>query len=814
MKLLITTLITLSLSGNSLMFANSVLQGTITGLVLDKENQPIPLVNALLLNAKDSTLFKGDIANETGRFVFEKVPDGPYLMMVSSLGYQNEYSNTFIVQGNAIALPTLVLKMESQVLDEFTVTQKKPFIEQEIDKTVINVSSSIVSIGSSALEVLERSPGVTIDQRGEQLNLNGQPGVIVQIDGKQTFLSAQEVVTLLRNMPSDNIDKIELITNPSAKYDAAGNSGIINIKLKRNINFGTNGNVNLAGGYGRYGSGTANGTLNRMTGKSSFIVNAGASVNKSFRLNDIFRRIPFEEKLSVFHQKTKRINKTANYNARVIADFSLAQRTKIGVMISAFQNAQVSPHGYSSTTISDEKAIIQQSFKTNFNNGTNTKNLGANLSLRRKTHKTDGELTVDVDYVNYSSLKNSGMNTQYFKPDGQQDNISETVRNNMPSSIKIGVVKFDYTQKLWKGKLETGLKSSLVATDNDMVFETKQANWIVDTTRSNHFRYKENLNALFLNYSGNFSKEIKFQVGLREEHTNAIGNSVTLHQRRARQYFNLFPSLFISAELHPDYVINASFSHRIDRPNYESLNPFEFYLDPYTIIKGNPNLKPQYTNLFQVVHIFKKTLTSTLSYGRIKDLIEDELPLQIASENKTILLTGNIDRKDRIGITISFPIQILKAWSVQTNLIGSYNYFKSQYLNQQLKIKQLTFNLNVSSQLQLGNGVSAELSGWYNTKTYYGMYAAKPVGMLNIGLQKSLYNKTITVRMNANDILGTNYFHGKIIYNDINYDVQTKWQSRLIRLALTYNFGNMQLKPASKRNTASDDLKSRITDGQ
>lgn len=796
-----------------LMSASTILQGTIAGYVSDDKNQPLPFANVLLLSAKDSTVIEGTLTDGAGRFSFGRIPDRTYLVSISATGYFQAQSAAIVVNNNLIELPPFILQVDARMLSELTVTRKKPFVQQEIDKTVINVSASIVSAGSSALEVLEKSPGVTIDQQSERLNLNGQQGVIVQIDGKQTFLSNQELFNMLRNMPSDNIETIELIANPSSKFDAAGNSGIINIKLKRNKNSGTNGNASLTGAYGRYGAGTATGSLNRLTDKYSFSVNTGLSITKSFRLNDIARKIPYEDQVSIFNQTTKRINKTKNYNARIVADYLFSPKTSIGILVSAFNNNQDSPYGKSNTKILDGNYDLQKSFQTNFFNSGAIKNLGANVNLRHETGKAEGNLAIDMDYVKYASSKNSGMNTRYFKPDGQNDGL-EMVRNSMPSGINIGVAKLDYAQNIGNAKLETGIKSSLVESDNDMVFETKQIDWTIDPTRSNHFRYKESLNALYLNFNGNLWKDIKYQLGLRGEYTHAISHSVTLRQKKARHYLDLFPSVFISAPMNPDHSLNISFSRRIDRPDYESLNPFEFYLDPYTIIKGNPNLKSQYTRLFQVVHVFKKSLTSTLSYSRIKDLIEDELPVQIAAENKTILLTGNIDKKDRMGLTVSFPIQLLNNWSLQTNLIGSYNHYKSIYLGEWLEMKQLTFNVNVNSQIDLGKSVSAELTGWFNTRTYYGMYAAKPAGMLSLGVQKKLINNNMTLKINANDILGTNYFHGKIIYRDINYDIQTRWQSRMVRITATYNFGNTQLKPASKRNTGSDDLKDRTNNGQ
>ncbi|WP_439584549.1 outer membrane beta-barrel protein [Dyadobacter bucti] len=812
MKFFTNLTVALLLSGSFVLAqTNQNLPGKakLSGAILDEKSQPFPFVNVLLLHAKDSVLVKGLAADENGKYVFDQVANGKYLVLVSMVGYQKNYSEPFTVKDAPIALPASQLTTDTQSLNEVTVVAKKPFIEQEIDRTVVNVENSIVSAGATALEILERAPGVTVDQQNEQLKLRGKEGVIVQIDGKQTFLSQQELITLLRNTPSDNIEKIELITNPSAKYDAAGNSGIINIKMKRNKNYGTNGNINLGLAHAKYGRGNASVTVNHRAGKLSSFVSAGTFLNKGFNNNDIYRKIPFEGKVTIFDQRTERINKSQYHNIRAGVDYFATEKTTVGVLVSGFYNDWSNPFGQTNTRILNEDLSLQRTFRTDVFNGGTMHNISSNLNLKHQFDDNGKELTFDIDYVNYTGTKKSILDTRYFAPDGTPDGNPENVRNNMPSNINIGVAKLDYTQKLWKGKFETGLKSSVVASDNDMVFETKIDDWVLDPTRSNQFKYTENVNAAYLNYSGNISKKVKYQLGLRGEHTHSIGNSVTLNQKRDRNYVNLFPSVFLSNQLDTNNVINISYSRRIDRPNYQSLNPFEFYLDPYTFQRGNPNLKPQYTNSFQLVHVYKNFLNTTLAYSRIKDMIADELPQQIASENKTFVTSDNLDNQDNVSLTVSFPIKIAKWWNVQTNFTGVYNHYNSIYLEEKLEIKQASWNMYASNQFTLPKGFSAEISGWYNSRAFYGLYAAKPMGMLNAGLQKNIMNKKGTIRLNVNDIFWTNRFRGKAVYKDIDFSVRSQWPSRQFRLTFTYNFGNQNVKGARQRNTGSDDLQKR-----
>ncbi|WP_025763613.1 outer membrane beta-barrel family protein [Dyadobacter tibetensis] len=788
-------------------------QGEITGQLFDEKGAPFPFVNMLLLHGSDSTLIKGVITDEKGQYRFESIKNGEYIAQASMVGYQKEFTNKFKVESASVKLPDINMHPESQALGEVTVVAKKPFIEQQIDRTVLNVENSIVSAGATALEVLERAPGVTVDQQNEQLKLRGKGGVIVQIDGKQTFLSQQELIALLRNTPSDNIEKIELITNPSSKYDAAGNSGIINIKMKRNKNFGTNGNISLGLTHSRFPRTNVTAALNHRVGKISSFISLGTFYNKGFNNNDIYRKIPYEDKVTIFDQRTERVMESKYHNIRAGFDYYATEKTTIGVLVSGFLNDWGTVSGQTNTKILNQDLQLDRTFNTQIDNAGKLNNVTANLNLKHQFDSNGKELTMDADYVKYGGKKYSNLNTRYFSVGGEQIGASEEVRNNMPSDIQIGTFKLDYTQPLGKGKFETGLKTSYVTSDNDMIFEIKNDTWEIDPSRSNQFIYTENINAAYLNYSGSLTKRIKYQLGLRGEHTHSLGNSVTLNSKTDRNYLNIFPSVFISNQLDTNNVINLSYSRRIDRPNYQSLNPFEFYLDPYTFSKGNPNLRPQYTNSFQLIHVFKNAVNTTLAYSRIKDVISNELPQQIASENKTFVTSQNLDTQDNFSVTVSMPIPVKKWWNIQTNLTGTYDHYDSYYLQEKLEIKQYSWNIYANNQFTLPNDWSFELSGWYNSKSFYGLYRAMPMGMINAGVQKKVFNKKGSVRFNVNDIFWTNQFRGHAQYKDIDFTVKSQWPSRQFRVTFTYNFGNQNVKGARQRQTGSDDMQKRAGGG-
>jgi hypothetical protein len=811
MKIYFTTLgITLMVSFLSV--AQTPPSGKVSGRVLDEKQEAFPFVNILLLNVKDSTLYKGVQSDENGRYSFEQVAANNYLILVSTVGYSKKYSPAFEVQDKSIQQSDIELTLELNELNEVKVVAKRPFIEQEIDRTIINVENSIVSAGSTALQVLERSPGITIDQQNDRIQLRGKEGVIVQIDGKQTYLSQSELMTLLKNTPSDNIEKIELITNPSAKYDAVGTAGIINIKFKKNQNLGTNGNLSLSGGLADRSKPRGNGSLSLNHRKEKFnaFLTGSTYRSKGFNKTDLYRKVPYNNDLTIFDQFTDRLWTGSNTNLRAGADYFLSKKTTIGMLVSGFVNKWEVTKGITTTDILNQDLTPRESYNTHTATQVRMKNYTANLNLKHQFNDKGKELSVDADYARYDGRSANQLTTSYFNPDGSPKSPTEFVRNHMPSEISIGAAKLDYAQPLWNGKFEGGLKSSVVASDNIMRFETKADDWTIDSKRSNQFKYDENINAAYLNYSGKINSKTSYQVGVRAEQTHSKGNSITLDQLTDRKYLDLFPSLFLSRNLDSSNVLNLSYSRRIDRPNYQSLNPFEYYLDPYTYQKGNPNLRPQYTHSFQLTHVYKNFLNTSIGYSRVTDMISQEVPGQDAEKNILYVTTENLDNQDNATITVSAPIPVKKWWNLQINAGAVYNRYQSFYLDAFYDVVQFSWNGYVNNQFTLPKEWSVELSGWYNSRSVYGFTIARPQGMINIGVQKTVMDKKGTIRMNVNDLFAMNKFRGHSKFQDIDYVVNARWPSRQINVSFSYRFGNQNIKSSRQRNTGVDDIEKRI----
>ena len=789
-------------------WAQSPLKGQLSGQVKDASGKPLEFVSLMLVKAGDSTLVKGDVSDASGKFRFENVTEGSYRVVATQLGFEKLHSEVIRLDAAhaQITLPDLVMTEANKLLNEVTVTAKKPFIEQQIDRTVLNVENSIVASGNTALEVLEKAPGVTIDRQNDQIQLKGKQGVVVMIDGKQTYLSGQEVTNLLKSTPSDNIEKIEIITNPSSKYDAAGNSGMINIRMKKNKNFGTNGSATVGVGYGRFEKTNHSLRLNHREGKINVFGSYSYHYNRSFQENELNRIISYENRVSYFDQVSSRPNWFNGHNYRAGLDYFLNQKSTLGVLVSGFSNNWNQDDALNYTVIRNEAGLVTLRPTTAVMVKNQRTNLTGNLNYKYDFNGKGRELTADVDYSRFVGDSYNELSTRFTNGNGNADRPTEQTRNTMPSIIDIWAFKADYVHPTKNGgKWEGGIKSSFVQSDNNLVFDNfGDAGWVLDLTKSNQFKYQENINAAYLNYAGKLSKKTSLQMGLRMEHTHSKGNSVTLNRIVDRNYPDWFPTFFLSRQLDTNQVLNLSYSRRIDRPNYQDLNPFVFYLDPYTYQQGNPYLKPQYTHSLQLTHVYKSSFSTTLGYSRTTDVIVREVPGQIPEKNITFVTADNLATQDNVNLTLSFPVPVTKWWRMQNNLTLTYNKYHSPYLGEQYQVDILSWNAYVSNSFTLGKGFSAELTGWYNSAGLYGFFSTQPMGAFSLGVQKSLFGKKGTLKLNLNDPFWLNQFRGATQYQDINFTVRSRWESRIARLTFTYNFGNQNVKAARQRSTGTE----------
>ncbi|SDJ75403.1 Outer membrane receptor proteins, mostly Fe transport [Pedobacter sp. ok626] len=788
--------------------------GEIAGKVTDEKQDAFPYASVSLLNAKDSTLVKGTLSNDNGNYRLTNINQGTYLIAIYVVGYKKTYKGPYTITATnqSHKLDATQLNQDTKQLQGVEIVRQKPLIERMIDKTVINVENSALTAGNSALEILEKLPGVAVDKDGK-VSLKGKQGVNIMLDGKSTYLSSEQLANLLRTTEGSAIQSIELIPNPSAKYDAAGNSGIINIKLKKNQNYGTNGSVDAGLGYGRYYKANGGLTLNHREKKFNIFGNFNYGRNKRYSGTDIMRTNNTATNKTYFDQTNYNLRIRNNINYKGGIDYFINNKSTIGFSFNGYKSDGKNASDVL-TLIGDQPLKTDSSVVAKNPNDYKYTGISYNLNYKGTIDTLGQEISIDADYSNYTGLENNNFNNRYLDAQGQILKPPYLFRNATPTKTNIKAIKADYTYPISKElKLEVGIKSSFVKTDNNFIFENfENGGWINDNKRTNQFLYDENINAAYSNLTKKF-KTTSVQLGLRAEQTNSKGNSITDNKIVNRHYINLFPSVFISQTLSKDHDMGFSYSRRIDRPDYESLNPFVSFLDLYSYRFGNPFLKPQYTNSLEVSYTYKKNLNITFGYSRTTDVISNVLLTDTAK--KTIFISSeNLATQDSYNMNITYPIKITDWWNSNNNLNVYYNKFKTpDLLGSPFESGRVAFHLNTTQTITLNPTTNLELSGNYESKQVAGTLLIDPQYSIDLGIKKSVMDKKMDIKLAVNDIFKT---QGNKITSALpsqHYVIKERWESRVFRLSCTYRFGSNDIKAASKRSSSSEAERKRVKSG-
>lgn len=816
--------LTLILSGLSLSSLAQDGSGVISGKVTDDHKNPAEAVSISLLHAKDSSLAKTISTDKSGLYRFSGITTGQYLILASSVGMQKIYTAPVSLDAEKpdVVIPEIKMVAASQDLKTVTVVNRKPFIEQKLDKTVVNVDAAVTNVGATALEVLEKSPGVSVDKDGN-ISLKGKQGVMVMMDGRPTYLSAEQLTNLLKSMPASSIDQIEIITNPSAKYDAAGNSGIINIKSKKNKQKGFNGSLTLNYGQGAYWKTNNSLNLNYRTGKFNFYANGGYSIWNGYQnleINRKYRDQSSKELNAIFEQVSFMRNEYRNYSLKLGADYYLSKKTTLGFVLNG-NNSPEKQTGNNTSFLKDSKGIVDSIINSTMYNKDTWKNKSANLNFRHQYDSTGRELSADIDYVTYgSSSKQNFVNTIFdaaWTPKSQ-----ERLRGALPVNIDIYSAKTDYVHPLKKGaKLETGLKGSFVKTNNVAnYFNTQDGTEQIDYGKSNKFNYKENILAGYLNYSRQI-KKFNLQTGLRYEHTfmqgNQFGNPTQPDSAFKRNYGSLFPTVFLGYSANKNNEFAFSYGRRIDRPAYQDMNPFLFYIDKFTYARGNPYMKPQFSHNLELSHTYKGILTTTLNYSYTKDYMSETFsqgnPAKGEDEYAIIVRQGNIGARQNGGIAVSAQVPVVKWWSA--TLYANYNYtvFSGVLNGEKIDVSGANLMVNANNQFKLNKGWSAELSGWYRTKGVEGQIIIQPMGAVSAGIAKQVLKNKASIKLNVRDIFYTQTVEGTMKFQSTEAWFRNTRDSRVANLSFVYRFGKPVKGPQQRRNSGASDEENRVKKG-
>jgi hypothetical protein len=803
------------------LLSSATIAQQVTGTVKDEQGKGIEKATVSLLRSKDSSVIKLAVTAASGKYSFTAPGIGTYLISATYVGYSPMYSTAIEVSGTAdIPVPDMTMMIDKTTgnLGDVTVTSKKPMVEVRADKTILNVEGTINATGTDVLGLLRKSPGVMVD-KDDNLSLAGKNGVKVYIDGKPTPLAGADLANYLKSIQSAQVEAIELITNPSAKYDAAGNAGIINIKLKKNKAFGTNGSVNAGyniGVYPKYNGGI---NLNHRNKGINIFGNYNYSNNRVNTVFNVYRSLLD----TIFDNKTDAIMLNKNHVFKTGIDFFINNKNTFGVLVNgdisenSFNNNSHTPIIYKPTGVVDRILVANNVNKIKGNN--------VNFNLNYRFADTAGhELNLDADYGLFRNKGNQLQPNYYYNPSGSLLLSQVMYRFISPTDIDIYTFKADYEQNYKKGRLGVGGKISAINTGNNFqrfnVSQLSPEQKSLDVSRSNQFDYKENINAVYVNYNRQLKGKM-IQFGVRMENTVSTGDSYGLNadgsvnnsskQRFKRNYTDFFPSAAITFNKNPMNQWGLSYSRRIDRPAYQDLNPFEFKLDEYTFMRGNTNLRPQYTNIVTLTNSYKYKLNTSLSYSHVKDVFT--FLVDTTEKSKSFLTRKNLATQDVVALNISYPF-MYKAYSAFVNFSGNYSHYKADFGggSRVVDLNAASFNIYMQHSYNFGKKQewTGEISGWYNSPAIWeGAFKSKSMWTMDAGMQKTIFKGQGTFKVSVSDIFFSMKFSGYSDFAGQYSRFSGTFESRQLKTALTWRFGSNTVNAARQRKDASEEEKKR-----
>jgi hypothetical protein len=806
MRLLLFALISLT------SFFNAAAQdgGTVTGTVNGAAGKPSEAATVSLLRAKDSSVIKLSATGKDGTYTFEQVAYGTYRVASTAVGHQKAFSPAFEIsaQKTTIQLQPLQLAPTAKALNGVTVTAQRPAVEHKVDRTVVNVDASPTNAGATALEVLEKAPGVMVDKDGN-ISLKGKDGVLVLVDGRPTQLSGQDLANLLRNMPASQLDQVEIMTNPPARYDAEGNAGVLNIKTKKKNTAGYNGTLTLGYTQGRYAKYNEGLNLAYRAGKVALFSNFNHYANKGFETLSIQRNLRDESTNTLenyFDQVSKKTMKGSSYQGRIGMDYFASKKTTLGFTLSGY-HSPYSSINRNTTNISTPAKELESITRAQVEQNTTWQSVGANLNFRRALNPNGRELTADLDYNAYDSRNSQFMTNAYFDAGGDALQKADTLLGALPQDIRIYSGRADYTHPLKKGtKIEGGVKATIVRTDNNVIYDSIQyGNTVRDRGRSNHFRYEEAIQAAYVNFNTSLTKKISTQLGLRLENTLSKGHQLTTGETFERPYTQLFPTAYFQYKANDKNNFGLNYGRRLRRPNYESLNPFIRFMDRYTYSQGNPELRPQFSHNIELTHSFRNLLTTTLNYTATNDIFQGVIQQK---GQEAYMRQENIAKQRQLGLSLSANIPLTKWWTSNTYVNLFSNHFEGLVNNTPVSFTATTMALNGSQQFKITKTTTAEISGWYRTPGLMGVMRMESMGMLSAGFSQQVLKSKGTLRLTVRDIFYTQRASATSRYGNVDAAFQEVRDSRVASLAFSYRFSKG--KVAGPRKSAANEEQERV----
>jgi outer membrane receptor protein involved in Fe transport len=776
--------------------------GFIKGNLINSEG-PVIYANIALYSSQDSSLIKVATSDEDGLFRIPSVLPGKYYLKASYVGLQElVFTGINLTAEQELDLGPLEMLAVAQELETAVVKAQRAMVEVKPDRTVFNVEGTVNSIGDDGIELLRKAPGVLIDNNNN-ISVLGRSGVRIFINGKRLPLEGEELSNYLQNLSAEQIDRIDIITNPGARYEAEGNAGIIDIRLKKSDDAGANGSLSSTISQGRYLTKRINATGNYKNKRLNAYGSLGWSDNERFNqmIFDSYQNGVFiAEKNRVFNEGT-------NYLTRFGADFNLSDNHSVGIIVSQnFFDRNSSSNSKNEIASIDtpnqvDSLLIASSLGDN-------QNISGTYNINYRYNKGKSILNIDLDYGQFNIDNTNDQPNLYYDAEGKTLLSTANTYFETGTNIDIATFKLDYENSLFGGTIGLGTKISQVVTDNTFLFfDVPEEERIRNDLRSNIFEYDEKVYAAYINYQRKLSDKWNMSAGLRSETTDAVGELMPFLSELAedpvkQDYTNLFPNIGLTYSVSRSNTLSLNYGRRINRPEYDVLNPFEGQLSELSFRKGNPFLIPEIVNNIEIGYTLKYRYNFKLAYSQTTDQITRLISPDDKDPRAGFITWENLAKQTVYSANISAPVSIGEVWNAFFNLNASYIDNQADYGDGAIvDVQAFSYNIYQQHSFNLPKGFVAEISGWYNGPGIWGgVFEYDPTWSLNLGLQKRFFQDKLNVKLSGNDLFYETGWSGYSEFNGLRSEGRGNWDSRRATLSLSYNFGNKKLKVKSRKS--------------
>ncbi|MDP5061294.1 MAG: TonB-dependent receptor [Maribacter sp.] len=772
-----------------LITAASIAQNTITGTIKDSLNTPLSFANIILYEVGNEKAITGVISNETGAYLFENIANGIYVIEASVLGFETKKSNEFQLPQSKLIID-FTLNEETQNLDEVVVKSRRPQIKQTAEKLIVDLENSDM-VNTNLQDVVKKVPGIIMTNGN--VSYAGQGNIRILINGKTT--DYMDTASLLRDLPADNISKVELIQQPGSEYDAEGSGPILNIILKNNVKLGTHGNVKQMVGYENRFEYATSASIASYKNKLNWQLSAGYQKSTSRDDLTLSRKVLND----TYKQTSKSAFDPRIFNVGAGIDYYLSDKHTIGIKGSIINNDsdRVSNNN---TTISNATSDITLLTDNSFDRNRNIKSLNPYYEFKDDKNK----LVLDYNYVDYSydnenNLYQVGASTQPFS----------NRRYFQNASFKINTYKTDYKRTVNDNfSWDAGVKFSDVKSDSDLQSLTEDDEGVFQfrPDESNRFLVDETVLAFYSKMNVKVDKWT-FSGGLRWEESDTQGTATTTGETRTRKISKLFPSASLSRKITNEISANLAYSYRIQRPSYSSLNSFVYFYDPFTFEEGNPNLKPAFTNSYQFNLTFDNQPFFNINYRETSDQLFEIITQNDASAETSRTMINLADNKNW-SFSFFAPLDFIENIDGYVGVQANHNAYTSENLEPILDLSKWSFTGFAGAEYELPWEINSEISTYYTSGGLEGIIEYDWLAGIDIAFSKSFLDDKLKVSLEFEELI-QRPFNGVVKYDNVDATVVSNWARNNVFLQLNYSFGS-KFGKNNKRENSSKDEQNRI----